>query len=100
MARLEELRKLKKKFIHLVRSRTRDLLVCGIVPQSSMLTRQDHNLPVVLYGCETWCLTLTEEHKLRMFENMVLRRMFGQKKEEVTGGWSKLHKEELRNLYS
>jgi hypothetical protein len=57
-------------------------------------------LPVVLYGCETWSLTVREEHKLRMFENRVLRRIFGPKREGVTGGWRKLHNEELHNLYS
>jgi hypothetical protein len=57
-------------------------------------------LPVVLYGCETWSLTVREEHKLRMFENRVLRRIFGPKRDEVTGGWRKLHNEELHNLYS
>jgi hypothetical protein len=46
------------------------------------------NLPVVLYGCETWSLTLREEHILRMFENRVLRRIFGPKRDEVTGEWS------------
>jgi hypothetical protein len=55
-------------------------------------------LPVVLYGCETWPLTLREEHRLRMFENRVLR-IFGLKRDEVTGGWRKLHNEELHNLY-
>jgi hypothetical protein len=57
-------------------------------------------LPVVLYGCETWPLTLREEHKLTVFENRVLRGMFGPKRDGVTGGWRKLHKEELHNLYS
>jgi hypothetical protein len=57
-------------------------------------------LPVVLYGCETWSLTLREEHRLRVFQNMVLRRIFGWKKDEVTGEWRKLHNEELRDLYS
>jgi hypothetical protein len=57
-------------------------------------------LPVVLYGCETWSLTLREEHRLRVFENSVLRRIFGPKKGEVMGGLRKLHNEELRNLYS
>jgi hypothetical protein len=57
-------------------------------------------LPVVLYGFETWSLTLREEHRLRMFENRVLRRIFGPKREEVTGGWRKLHDEELHGLYS
>jgi hypothetical protein len=51
---------------------------------------------VVLYGCETWALTLREEHRLRVFENRVLRRIFGLKRDEVTG---KLHNEELRDLY-
>jgi hypothetical protein len=57
-------------------------------------------LPVVLYGCETWYLTLREEHILRVFENRVLRRIFGPKRDEVIGGWRKLHNEELHNLYS
>jgi hypothetical protein len=57
-------------------------------------------LPVVLYGCETWSLTLREEHRLRVFENRVLRRIFGRKRDEVTGEWRKLHNEELRELYS
>jgi hypothetical protein len=57
-------------------------------------------LPVVLYGCETWSLTLREEHKLRVFENRVLRRIFGPKRDEVTGEWRKLHNEELHDLYS
>jgi hypothetical protein len=57
-------------------------------------------LPVVLYGSETWSLTLKEEHRLRVFENRVLRRIFGPKRDEVTGEWSKLHNEELRDLYS
>jgi hypothetical protein len=47
-------------------------------------------LPVILYGCETWSLTLRKEHRLRMFENKVLRRIFGPKRDEVTGGWRKL----------
>jgi hypothetical protein len=57
-------------------------------------------LPVVLYGCETWCPTLKEEHRLGVFENRVLRRIFGRKRDEVTGGWRKLHNEELYDLYS
>jgi hypothetical protein len=55
---------------------------------------------VVLYGCEIWSLILKEEHRLRVFENRVLRRMFGPKRDEVTGDWRKLHNEELHNLYS
>jgi hypothetical protein len=55
---------------------------------------------VVLYGCETWSLTLKEEHRLRVLENRVLRRICGPKRDEVTGGWRKLHSEEVHNLYS
>jgi len=56
-------------------------------------------LPFVLYGCETWSLTLREERRLRVFENGVLRRIFGPKRDEVTGEWRKLHNEELNDLY-
>jgi hypothetical protein len=56
-------------------------------------------LPAVLYGCETWSLTVREEHKLRVFETRVLRGIFGPKRNGVTGGWRKLHNEELHNLY-
>jgi hypothetical protein len=54
---------------------------------------------VVLYGCETWSLTLREEHGPRVFENMVLRRLFGLKKAEVIEDWRKMHNEDLHNLY-
>jgi hypothetical protein len=57
-------------------------------------------LPVVLYGCGTWSLTLREEHRLRVFENRVLRRIFGPTRDEVTEEWRKLHNRELHNLYS
>jgi len=53
-----------------------------------------------LYGCEAWSLTLREERKLRVFENMVLRRIFGPRRDEVTGEWSRLHNEELSDLYA
>jgi hypothetical protein len=56
-------------------------------------------LPLVLYGCENWSLTLREEHRLRVFENRVLERIFGHKRYEVTGEWRKLHNVELHNLY-
>jgi hypothetical protein len=56
-------------------------------------------LPLVLYGCETWSLTLGEEQRLRVFENRVLRRIFGPKREE-DGSWIKLHNDELHSLYS
>jgi hypothetical protein len=57
-------------------------------------------LPVVLYGCENWSLTLREERRLRVFENRVLRREFGPKRDEVTGERRKLHNEEMNDLYS
>ena len=56
-------------------------------------------LPIVLYGCETWSLTLREERKLRVFENVVLR-IFGPRRDEATGEWRRLHKEGLNDLYS
>jgi hypothetical protein len=57
-------------------------------------------LPVTLYGCETWLLTLKEKRRLRVFENRVLRRIFGPKRDEVTGDWIKLHNEDPNDLYS
>jgi len=56
-------------------------------------------LPVVLYGCETWSLTSREERRLRVFENRVLRRVFGPKRDEITREWRKLHNVELNDLY-
>ena len=53
----------------------------------------------VLYVCETWSLTLREEGRLRVFENRVLRRIFGPKRDKVTGDWRKLHNKELNDLY-
>jgi hypothetical protein len=57
-------------------------------------------LPLVLYGCKTWSLTLREELRLRVFENRVLRRIFGPKRDEVKGEWRKLHNKERHDLYS
>jgi hypothetical protein len=57
-------------------------------------------LPIVLYGRETWSLTLREECRLRVYENSVLRRIFGPKRDKVTGEWRRLCKEELNDLYS
>ena len=57
-------------------------------------------LPVVLYGCETWSLTLREKCRLRAYENRGLRRIFGPRKDEVTGEWRMRHNEELNDLYS
>ena len=56
-------------------------------------------MPVVLYGCETWSLTLREERRLRVFQKRVLRRIFGSRRDEATGKWKKLHNEELNDLY-
>ena len=61
---------------------------------------QNYNFAFCLYGCETWSLTLREERRLRVFENMVLRRIFGLRKDKVTGDWRRLHNEELNDLYS
>jgi hypothetical protein len=58
------------------------------------------NLPVVLYGCETSSLILSEECRLKVFENRVLRKTFGPKRDEVTGEWRRLHNKELYALYS
>jgi hypothetical protein len=79
-----------------------------LLPCSSILPYLHNNLtvprpvplPVVIYGCDTWSLTVREEHKLRVFENRVLRKIFGPKRDRVTGGWRELHNEELHNLYS
>ena len=57
------------------------------------------NLPVVLYGCETWSLTLREEHRVRVFENTVLRVGLESKRDEVTGEWRRLQNEELNDVY-
>ena len=56
-------------------------------------------MPVVLYGCDTWSLILRKERKLRVFENMVLGRIFGPRRDEVTGEWRRLHNEELNDMY-
>jgi hypothetical protein len=57
-------------------------------------------LMIILYGCETWSVTLREEHRLRVFGNRVPRGIFGPKRDEVTGEWRKLHNGELHNVYS
>jgi hypothetical protein len=57
-------------------------------------------LSVVLYGCETWSVTLREKRRLRVFENKVLRRIFGPKKDKLTREWRRLHNKELYALYS
>ena len=78
-----------------------------VEPQSSSLLSKNLKikiyrtiiLPVVFYGCETWSLTLREERRLRVYENRVLRRIFGIKRDKVTRDWRKLHNEELNDLY-
>ena len=57
-------------------------------------------VPAVLHGCETWSLTLREECRLKVFENRVLRKKFGPKRDEVTGEWRRLHNEEFYAVYS
>jgi hypothetical protein len=61
---------------------------------------QNHNFTWFLYGCETWSLTLTEKHRLREYENGMLRRIFGPKKKKVVGGWKRLQNDKLHNLYA
>jgi len=79
----------------------RNLLSFSLISKNIKITiHRTIILTVVLYGCETWSLTLREERKLRVFENRVLRRLFGPKRDEVTGEWRKLHNEELIYLYS
>jgi len=56
-------------------------------------------LPVILYGCESWSTTLAVEHTLRVFENKVLRKVYGPKRDEMTGEWRRLHNKELHGLY-
>ena len=65
----------------------------------SCISQYPSILPVFLYGCETWSLTLGEERKLRVFVNMVLRRIFGPRRDKVTGEWRRLYNEELNDLY-
>jgi hypothetical protein len=67
---------------------------------SFVSSRHNLLLPVVLYGCETWSLILRVERRLRVFENRVLRRIFGPKTVEVTEDWREMHNEELHDLYS
>ena len=64
-----------------------------------MIEHSTEILPDALYGCETWSLTLRAERRLRVFENRVLWRIFGPKRDEVTGKWRKLHNEEINDMY-
>jgi hypothetical protein len=74
-------------------------LSCLISKNLKIKTYKTVILPVVLYGCKTWSLALREERELRVFENRVLRRIFGPKR-EVDQSWRKLHNDELHSLYS
>ena len=65
-----------------------------------MITAFDPLCAAILYGCETWSLPLREKRRLRVFQNRVLRRIFGPRRDEVTGEWRKLHNEELNDLYA
>ena len=77
-----------------------NLLSCSFVTKSVKIKiYRTVILPVVLGGGETWSLTLREEYRLRVFENRILRRIFGSKRDEITGEWRRLHNEELYALY-
>jgi hypothetical protein len=83
------------------------IILCRIFLSSSLLSKnvkikiyRTIILPVVLYGCGSWLLTLREECMLRVFENQLLRRIFGSKRDEVAGEWKRLHNKELYALYS
>ena len=78
---------------------TQHFIKCCVWTEDQVIYNRTIILPVVLYGCETWSLTLREEHRLRAFENRVLR-IIGSKRDGVTGQWRKLHNEELNDLYS
>jgi hypothetical protein len=72
----------------------------GCYPKHKVRVYRTIILPVVLYGCETWSVTLREEQRLRVLENSVLRRIFGPKRDQATGDWRRLHNEELNDLHS
>jgi len=90
---------------HLIRNAFCNIFYCNAISEFCWLLKIRNLrkctiiLPVVLYGCETWSLTLREERKLSVFENKVLRRIFGPRRDEVTGEWRILHNEELNDLY-
>ena len=83
-------------------SYTQECELSSLLIWLSRLSHSSYSLGLNLYHCicETWSLTLREERKLRVFENMVLRRIFGPRRDEVTGEWRRLHNEELTDLYS
>ena len=67
---------------------------------SCVTTKPPRSVPVVLYGCETWSLTLREEHRLRVFQNKVLTKIFGAKRDQIAGKWRNLRNAEIHALYS
>jgi len=75
-------------------------IFCLCLPSKNLKMYRTVIRPVVLYGCETWSLTLREELRFRVFENRVLRRIFGPKRGKITGGWRKIHNEELNDLFA
>ena len=77
-----------------------NLLSSRLLSKNTRITIHRTIIFPVVFGCETWSLTLREERGLRVFENRVLKRIFGPKRDEVTGEWRKLHNEELNDLYS
>jgi hypothetical protein len=78
-----------------------NLLSCRLLSKNTKIrVYRTIILSVVLCGCETWSLILREEQRLRVFENRVLRRIFGPKRDEATAEWRRLHNEELNDLYS
>ena len=76
-----------------------NFLSSDLLTKNLTINIQNHNFACLLYGCETWSLTLKKERRLRMFGNRVLRGVFVPKRDEVTGEWRKLHNEELNDLY-
>jgi hypothetical protein len=76
-----------------------NLLSCSLLPKNCKIKIYRTIISPVLYGCETWSLTLREEHRLRVFENGVLRRIFRPKRDDIIVEWRKLHNEELNDLY-
>jgi len=77
-----------------------NLLSSGLLSKNTRIKTHRTIILPVMFGCETWSLTLMEEHRQRVFENRALKRIFGPKRDEVTGEWGKLHNEKFNDLYS